>query len=111
MGPCHHDCTLLSNNLTEDLSAKTIEGLSLTLDGINDIHDSTSLMASMIGVSNRVVDDILEEDLEHTTCLLVNETGDTLVTDKVGKTVDGGLGDALDIVAKDLAMTIGVSLS
>ena len=67
--------------------------------------------ASMLGVGDGVTDDILEEDLEHTAGLLVDETGDTLDTSTTSETADGGLGDALDVIAKDLAVTLGASLS
>eukprot|EP00579_Thalassiosira_antarctica_P026665 CAMPEP_0202028350 /NCGR_PEP_ID=MMETSP0905-20130828/63405_1 /ASSEMBLY_ACC=CAM_ASM_000554 /TAXON_ID=420261 /ORGANISM="Thalassiosira antarctica, Strain CCMP982" /LENGTH=139 /DNA_ID=CAMNT_0048592051 /DNA_START=61 /DNA_END=480 /DNA_ORIENTATION=- len=80
---------------TDNLSAKTVEGLSLPLEGVDDIHGSDSLTASMLGVGDRVTDDVLEEDLEHTTGLLVDETGDTLDTATTSETADGGLGDAL----------------
>ena len=36
---------------------------------------------------------VLEEDLENTTGLLVDETRDTLDTTTAGKTTDSGLGD------------------
>ena len=36
---------------------------------------------------------------------------DTLDTSTTGKTADGGLGDALDVVAQNLAMTLGSALS
>jgi hypothetical protein len=65
----------------------------------------------VLGVGNGVTDDILEEDLEHTTSLLVDETGDTLDAATTSETTDGGLGDALDVVTKDLAVTLGTSLS
>mmetsp|Transcript_10602 Transcript_10602/g.18054 ORF Transcript_10602/g.18054 Transcript_10602/m.18054 type:complete len:129 (-) Transcript_10602:63-449(-) len=96
---------------TDNLSAETVEGLSLTLEGVDDIHGGDSLTASMLGVGNRVTDDILKEDLEHTTGLLVDETGDTLDTTTTSETADSGLGDTLDVVAKDLAVTLGASLS
>ena len=54
---------------------------------------------------------VLEEDLEDTTGLLVDETRDTLHTATAGETADGGLGDALDVVAKDLAVTLSTTLS
>ena len=37
--------------------------LALTLEGINDIHRSDCLAAGMFSVSDRVADNILEEDL------------------------------------------------
>ena len=43
--------------------------------------------------------------------LLVDEAGDALDTATAGETADGGLGDALDVVAKDLAVTLGAALS
>ncbi|EJK66749.1 hypothetical protein THAOC_12297, partial [Thalassiosira oceanica] len=55
--------------------------------------------------------DVLEEDLEDAAGLLVDETGDTLDTATTGETADGGLGDALDVVAKDLAVALGAALS
>ena len=103
--PCYEEVT------TDNLSAETVEGLSLTLEGVDDIHSGDSLTASMLGVGNRVTDDVLKEDLEHTTGLLVDETGDTLDTTTTSETADSGLGDTLDVVAKDLAVTLGASLS
>ena len=47
----------------------------------------------VLSVGNRVTNDVLEEDLENTTSLFVNETGDTLHTTTTGETTDSGLGD------------------
>ena len=93
------------------LTAETVEGLALTLERIDDIHGGDSLTASMLGVGDGITDDVLEEDLEHTAGLLVDETRDTLDTATTSETADGGLGDALDVVAKDLSVTLGASLS
>ena len=109
----HVAMTAQSNNHDEadNLSAESVEGLSLTLEGVDNVHGSDGLTTSVLGVGDRVTDDVLEEDLEHTTGLLVDETGDTLDTATTGETTDGGLGDALDVITKDLAMTLGASLS
>ena len=96
---------------TDNLSAETVEGLSLTLEGVDDIHGGDSLTTGVLGVGDRVTDDVLKEDLEDTTGLFVDETGDTLDTTTTGETADSGLGDTLDVVAKDLTMTLGASLS
>ena len=79
----------------------------------------------MLSVSHRVANDLLseavskgshipvekdayifKEDLENTTSLLVDETRDTLDTTTAGKTTNSRLGDALDVVTKDLAMAL-----
>ena len=89
--PCYHDISIFSQCvLVGDLSAKTIEGLSLTLEGIDNIHGSYSLTTSMLGVGDRVMDDILKEDLEHTTSLLVYKTRDTFDTTTTSQTADNG---------------------
>ena len=65
----------------------------------------------VFSVRDRVTDDVLEEDLEDATGLLVDETGDTLDTTTTSETTDGGLGDTLDVVTKNLAMTLGATLA
>ena len=42
----------------------------------------------VFSVRDRVTDDVLEEDLEDATGLLVDETGDTLDTTTTGETAD-----------------------
>ncbi|KAL7425970.1 hypothetical protein ACHAXM_000248, partial [Skeletonema potamos] len=49
--------------MTKNLSAETVEGLSLTLESIDDIHCGDSLTAGVLGVGDRVTDDVLKEDL------------------------------------------------
>ena len=65
----------------------------------------------MLGVGDGIPDDVLEEDLEHTTGLLVDEAGDALDATTARQAADGGLGDALDVVPKDLAVPLGAALS
>ena len=93
------------------LTSESIESLSLTLQGVDDVHGSDGLTTGMLSVGDRVPDDVLKEDLEDTTRLFVDETRDTLDTTTTGETTNGGLGDALDVVTKDLPVTLGASLS
>jgi hypothetical protein len=104
-------CSASIRCAAECLSTKTVEGLSLTLEGVDDIHGSDSLSSCVLSVGDRVTDNVLEEDLEDTAGLFVDETGDTLDTTTASETTDGGLGDTLDVITKDLAMTLGSSLS
>ena len=107
-------CQLLSSDcvVTDHfLSAEAVEGLALPLEGVDNVHGGHGLAASVLGVGDRVADDVLKEDFEHAVGLLVNETGDALDTPATGETADGRLGDALDVVAKDLAMALGATLS
>jgi len=47
----------------------------------------------MFSVSDRVTNDVLEEDLEDTTSLFVDETGDTLDTTTTSETTNSRLGN------------------
>ena len=77
--------------------------LTLALERVHHVQRSHRLAASVLGVGDGVADDVLEEHLQHTTSLLVDEARDALHTATASQTADGGLGDALDVVAKDLA--------
>ena len=61
-------------------------------------HGRDGLAAGVLGVGDRVADHGLEEDLEDTAGLLVDEAADALDTTTASQTADGGLGDALDVV-------------
>ena len=95
----------------ESLTAEAIEGAALAFQGIDHIHGSDGLPLGVFSIGDSVTDDILKEDLEDATGLLIDETRDTLDTATAGKTADGGLGDTLDVITQDFAMTFGASLS
>ena len=47
---------------------------------------------------------LLQEHLQYTMGLLVDESGNTLDTTTAGQTMDGGLGDTLDVVSQHLCL-------
>ena len=93
------------------LSSESVEGLSLPLEGIDNIHGGDGLPASVLGVGDGITDDVLKEDLEDTAGLLVDEARDALHATTACETADGRLGDALDVVAEDLAVALGAALA
>ena len=93
------------------LTAEAVEGAALPLQSIDHIHGSDGLPLGVLSVGDSVPDDILEEHLEDTSGLLIDEARDTLDTTTTRKTADGGLGDTLDVIAQHFAMTLGASLS
>ena len=100
-----------SGKADDDLTAEAVEGLALALEGVDDVHGRDGLAAGVLGVGDRIADHVLEEHLEDTAGLLVDEAGDALDTTAAREAADGGLGDALDVVAKDLAVALGAALS
>ena len=95
----------------ESLTSESVEGTSLTFEGIDDIHGGDSLPLGMLGVGDGITDDVLKEDLEDTTGLFVDEARDTLDTTTTCQTADGRLGDTLDVITQHLPVAFGASLS
>ena len=71
------------------LTSKSIQGTSLALEGIDHIHGSHGLPLGMLGVGDGITDDILQENLENSTGLLVDQARDTLDTSPTSQTTDG----------------------
>ena len=94
-----------------DLSTESVESSALTLQSIDDIHGGDGLSLGVLAVGDCITDHVLKEDLEDTTGLLVDQARDALDSTTASQTADGGLGDALDVVAEHLTMTLGTSLS
>ena len=92
------------------LSAKVVENAALALESVNNIHGSDGLAAGVLGVGHGIADDVLEGDLEDRAGLLVDETRDTLHTTTAREMADGGLSDALDVIAQHHAVTLGTAL-
>jgi hypothetical protein len=93
------------------LATETVEGAALPLEGVDDVQRRDRLALGVLGVGDGVTDDALEEGLEDTAGLLVDHGWDTLDTATTRQTADGRLGDALDVVTKNLAVTLGAALS
>jgi hypothetical protein len=93
------------------LTTETVKGAALTLEGVDDVERSDGLALGVLSVGDSVANDTLEEGLENTAGLLVDHGGNTLDTTTTRETADGGLGDTLDVVAQDLAVALGTTLS
>lgn len=96
---------------TKRLSTETVEGSALTLEGVDDVEGGDGLSLGVLGVGDGVTDDVLEEDLEDTSGLFVDQTGDSLDTTSTSETTDSWLGDALDVIPKDLSVTLGAAFA
>ena len=96
---------------SDNLTAESVQGASLALEGVDHIHGSHGLPLGVLGVGDGITDDVLEENLENTTGLLVDEAGDALDTATTSQTADGGLGDTLDVITQDFAMTLGAAFA
>ena len=96
---------------TAGLPAETVDGAALALEGIDNVEGSDGLALGVLSVGDSVADDVLQEVAEDSAGLLIDEARDALDTTTARKAADGGLGDALDVVAQNLAVALGASLS
>ena len=77
-------------------ASETVKGSALSLKSIDDIHGGDSLSSGVLGVSDRVSDDVLKENLEDTSGLLVDKSRDSLDSTSSCQSSDGRLGDTKD---------------
>ena len=82
----------------------------MPLESVDDVHGGDSFPLGVLSVSHGIPDDVLQEDLQDTAGLLVDEARDSFDTSTTSQTSNGWLGDALDVVTKDLPVTLGTSL-
>ena len=61
-----------------DLTAKAVEGASLALESVHNVHRRHRLAASVFSVRDRVTDHVLKEHFENATGLLVDKARDAL---------------------------------
>ena len=101
---------LLGGIECQRLTSEAVESSALSLEGVDDVEGSDCLSAGMLGVGHRVSNDVLQKDLQNASGLLVDETADALDATSSGETADGGFGDALDVIAENLAVALGASL-
>ena len=95
----------------ECLAAKAVESAALSLERIDDVHGGDRLALGMLGVGDCVADHVLQEDLEHTARLLVDETAEALDAAATRQASNGRLGDALDVVAQHFSVTLGATFA
>ena len=94
-----------------DLTSESVEGAALSLESVHDVKGGDSLPASVLSVGDCVTDDVLKEDFQDASGLLVDEARDTLDTTSACKTSDGGLRYALDVVSEDLSVSLGTTFA
>ena len=94
-----------------NLTSESVEGASLSLESIDNIHSGDSLPLGVFGVGDGVSDNVLQENLQNSTGLLVDQAGDALDTATASEAADRRLGDALDVVTEHLAVALRAALA
>ena len=110
--PFHVVVILLGvRSATGHLTTESIQSAALTFQRVDDVHGGDGLPLGVLRVRDGVPDDVLEENLQNTASLLVDQARDTLHSTSSCQTADGRLRDSLDVIAENLPVTLGASLS
>merc|ERR1711920_544966 len=89
----------------EKSDAEAVNSAPLALQCIHDVQCGHSLPTRVLCVRDRIAEHVLQECLEHTAGLFIDQAADTLHTATSCKPSDCWLCDSLDIVAHDLSVT------
>jgi len=65
---------VLPNHFEDLLTAKAVEGPALSLEGVDDVHGRDCLPLCVLGVGDSVSDNVLQEDLQDSSSLLIDQT-------------------------------------
>lgn len=102
---------LVASGRLDSLTAETVQSAALALQSVDNVHGRHGLSLGVFRVGDRVTNDVLEEHLQDAAGLFVDQSRDTLDTATTSQTTNGRLRDALDVVAKDLSVTLGASFA
>ncbi|KYQ55259.1 hypothetical protein ALC60_05884, partial [Trachymyrmex zeteki] len=92
-------------------TTKAVQSSALTFEGVYDVHGGYSLPFRVFGVGYSIANNVLKEDLQHTSSFFVDQAGYTLDTTTSCQTTDSWLGDTLDVIAKNFPVTLCSSFS
>ena len=93
------------------LSAEAVQSAALSLKSIHHVHGGDGLPFGVLGVGDSIADHVLQENLQHAAGLLVDQTGDTLHSATASQAADGGLGNSLDVITENFAVTLCASFA
>ena len=93
------------------LAAEAVQGAALPLQSVDDVHGGDGLPFGVLGVSDGIPDDVLQKHFKNTASLFIDETRDALHAPTTSQAADCGLRNALDVVAKNLAVALGAAFS
>jgi hypothetical protein len=94
-----------------NLTSETVQSTALAFQSVDDVHGGDCLSLGVFSVCDGITNDVFQEHLQDTTGFFVDQSGDTLDTTTAGQTTDSWLGDTLDVITKNFAMTLCASFT
>ena len=88
------------------VTSEPIQSAALALERVHHVERGDGLALGVFSVRDGITDNVLKEGLEDGASLLVHESADALHTTTSRQSADRGLGDSLDVITQNLAMTL-----
>ena len=99
------------NSITWILTTEPVQSPSLPLKGVNNIHGGHRLPPRVLSVRHSIANNVLQEDLQNASGLLVDQPADPLHSTSSCKTPDSRLSDSLNVITENFPMTLRSSLT
>jgi len=93
------------------LTTEAVESTALSLQGVYHVHGGHCLPLGVLSVRDGVTNDVFKENLEDTAGLFIDEARDTFDATTTGETTNCGLCYSLDVITKNLSVTLGTSFA
>jgi hypothetical protein len=90
---------------------ESIQGHAALLERVHDVEGAHQFAVSVLGLNHGVGADALQQILEDSADLLVDQTGDALYSSSARKSADRGLCDANDVVSQDRPVAFRAALA
>ena len=90
---------------------ESVDGTSLTLEGVDHIEGGHRLPPRVLGVGHGVFDHILQKSLDHRSGFLIDLARDSFDSAPPRQSADGRLGDPGDVAFAALSESFGSALS
>jgi hypothetical protein len=94
-----------------NLTSETVQCAALAFQSVDDVHGGDCLSLGVFGVSDGITNDVFQKHFQDTTGFFVDQARDTFDSTTAGQTTDCRLGDTLDVIAKNFAMTFCASFT
>ena len=91
--------------------AETVEGSTLSLECVDNVHCSNGLSASVFSVCDCITDNVFKEALQNVTGFFVDLCANTLDTTSSCQTADCWLGDTLNVITENLLVSLCTTLT
>lgn len=105
------DETVFVRRKRVSLDTETVKSTAIALEGVDNVERGDGLTLSVVSVVGSILNNAHKELTENIANAVVDQERDTLDTTTAGETADSRLGDTLEVITRELSVTLGAALS